>query len=138
MSQMDKSFVIGLTILLLVGIFFGCGYREQVIARNEVSALLELKLINQHELRSYVTTKKFVPLDQLVSQADGIPPPSRSNPDYRFEVRVNEDGKSFEAFASPAQYSKTGRRSFYINEQGVIHGADKRGEEASATDPEIK
>ena len=138
MSQMDKSFVIGLTILLLVGIFFGCGYREQVIAANEVSALLELKRINEHELMSFVTTKKFVPLDQLVSQADGIPPPSRSNPDYRFDVRVKEGGKSFEAFATPAQYNKTGRRSFYINEQGVIHGGDKRGEEASATDPEIK
>ena len=138
MSQMNKRLLIGIAIVL-AGIPCGCSaYHDRAIASNEVSALLELKLINQHELRSYVTTKKFVTLDQLVSQADGIPPPSRSNPHYRFDVRVKEDGKSFEAFATPTQYNKTGRRSFYTNEQGVIHGADKRGEEASTTDPEIR
>jgi hypothetical protein len=137
MTNLIKS-LIAVAIVLLVGLLWGCGvYQHRVMASNEGSAILGLKMIYDQEQIWRNKTQKYVPFDQLFSQADAIPPPSQLNPGYRFEVRVKEGGKSFEALASPEEYNKTGRRSFYMNEQGVIHGADNGGGEGTATDPEV-
>lgn len=40
--------------------------------------------------------------------------------------------------AIPVQYNSTGIRSFYINETGVLRGADKNGLAATVEDPVIK
>lgn len=57
---------------------------------------------------------------------------------YLFRVRVkkrsSESPSSFEVVAVPRQYGRTGRRSFYINETGVIVAADRKGGEAHASD----
>lgn len=39
--------------------------------------------------------------------------------------------------ATPQHYRKTGRKSFYVDESGVLRGADKNGAAATVTDPEI-
>ncbi len=38
---------------------------------------------------------------------------------------------------TPRYYSRAGRRSFYIDETGVLRGADKQGQPADETDPPI-
>lgn len=57
---------------------------------------------------------------------------------YLFKIRVekvsSESPASLEIVATPRIYGRTGKRSFYVNEQGVIHGADKRGAEANIAD----
>jgi hypothetical protein len=139
MTQTNKSFLIRITIVLLVGILYGCStYGNRVITSNEASAILGLKMIHEQEAIKHNNTKKYVPLDQLYSQADAILSPSQLSPGYRFDVRLKEGGKSFEGLANPTKYNETGRRSFYMDEQGVIHGADKGGGEATGTDPEVK
>jgi hypothetical protein len=40
--------------------------------------------------------------------------------------------------ATPQRYRKTGRRSFYIDESGVLRGSDKNGAAATVFDPEIE
>jgi hypothetical protein len=45
--------------------------------------------------------------------------------------------ETFSLAASPTEYGKTGRRSFFFDSSGVLHGADKQGAVASATDPRI-
>lgn len=40
--------------------------------------------------------------------------------------------------ATPLNYRKTGRRSFFIDESGVLRGADKMGAAATVSDPEIE
>ncbi len=40
--------------------------------------------------------------------------------------------------ATPLGYRKTGRRSFFIDESGVLRGADKSGAAATIADPEIQ
>lgn len=136
---MNKSPLIRITIVLLVGVLCGCGlYRDQSIASNEAAVIKGLKVIYELEQIWHNKTQKYVPFDQLFSQDNAILSPSRSNPGYRFELRLKENGKSFEALASPAKYNETGRRSFYMNEQGEIHGADKGGGEGTPTDPEVK
>ena len=52
----------------------------------------------------------------------------------RREKRSSESQAAFQIIAVPRTYLKTGRRSFYIDETGVIHAADKNGAEVSLAD----
>jgi hypothetical protein len=57
---------------------------------------------------------------------------------YLFKLRVEngstESPPSFHAVAVPRRYGRTGMRSFYIDQTGVLRGADKRGAEATVGD----
>jgi hypothetical protein len=57
---------------------------------------------------------------------------------YLFRVKREkfspESPASFEIVAVPRTYMRTGRRSFYMNETGVIHAANKKGAEANPSD----
>ena len=52
----------------------------------------------------------------------------------RREIFSSESPASFEIVAVPRTYGRTGRRSFYMNETGVIHTADKKGAAANPSD----
>jgi len=60
---------------------------------------------------------------------------------YRFRYRIvagaQEDAPSFELAAMPDEYGKTGRRSFFVDSAGKIHGADRHGDQATEDDPVI-
>jgi hypothetical protein len=57
---------------------------------------------------------------------------------YLFKLKVEkgstESPPSFHAVAVPRSYGRTGVRSFYIDQTGVLRGADKRGEESTVDD----
>ena len=54
---------------------------------------------------------------------------------YRYELTVA--GDSYEMTATPVEYGKSGMRSFYVSEDGVVRGANKNGEAADKNDPPI-
>lgn len=58
---------------------------------------------------------------------------------YRFRYRVvaAPDGtdSNFELAATPDQYDRTGKHSYFLDAQGKIHGADKNGDIATPDDP---
>ncbi|HVB98045.1 MAG TPA: hypothetical protein VNJ12_01775 [Candidatus Dormibacteraeota bacterium] len=60
---------------------------------------------------------------------------------YRFRFRVVTDShgqvRGFELGAVPETYGKTGRRSFFLDDQGKLHAADRQGAPATASDPVI-
>lgn len=60
---------------------------------------------------------------------------------YKFRYRVvtgaDSEAPSFEIAAIPAQYGKTGNRSFLFDKDGKIHAADKKGAVATTDDPII-
>lgn len=51
---------------------------------------------------------------------------------YRIEMTVT--GDKYEVTATPTEYGKTGRRSFYLDESGIIRGADHNGQPATVSD----
>jgi hypothetical protein len=57
---------------------------------------------------------------------------------YLFRVRLekfsSESPASYEIVAVPRTYRRTGRRSFYLDQTGVIRYADKKGAEANRDD----
>ena len=62
-------------------------------------------------------------------------------PDPGPAVTVNESERNqsagFALAAAPIQYGQAGRRSFYLDSEGVLRGADKQGEVATWSDPRI-
>lgn len=60
---------------------------------------------------------------------------------YSFRYRIlpapNEADSTFELGATPDEYGKTGRRSFFLDSKIKIHAADKHGAVASPEDPLI-
>lgn len=61
---------------------------------------------------------------------------------YSFQIvttaRTSTTPAAFYVSARPLGYRKTGKRSFYIDEAGVLRGADKNGAAATVADPEIQ
>ncbi|MDX6383868.1 MAG: hypothetical protein QOK48_1441, partial [Blastocatellia bacterium] len=51
---------------------------------------------------------------------------------YNFEVSVLAD--DFQAVATPREYGKTGKRSFFVDKSGIVRGDDHGGAPATAAD----
>src|SRR5262249_28538776 len=116
------------------------------MAANEASAIATLRSIGTAEARYQATVtngRAFANLDQLV-EAGFLPRGGENKSGYRFDVKASETRSRlgseyrFEAFATPAAYNSTGRRSFYTNQEFVIRMADKGGRPADNTDPPIR
>ncbi|HKY30257.1 MAG TPA: DUF2950 family protein [Pyrinomonadaceae bacterium] len=57
---------------------------------------------------------------------------------YGYKVELTITGTTFEATAVPVEYGKTGIMSFFVDESGVVRGADRGGAPASAADKPIQ
>jgi hypothetical protein len=59
---------------------------------------------------------------------------------YSFRYRVlsaSRVGVQYEIIATPTQYGPGGKRSFYLNNDGILRGADKNGDVAGPDDPRL-
>jgi hypothetical protein len=54
---------------------------------------------------------------------------------YKFELVMTAEG--YEVTAVPVEYGKTGKLSLFIDQTGIIRGADRAGAPASGSDPPI-
>ena len=54
---------------------------------------------------------------------------------YRFVISTNAHG--FEAVATPVEYGKSGKRSFFTDQTGVVRGDDKGGGPATVADKPV-
>ncbi len=61
---------------------------------------------------------------------------------YTFEIKIQagkpESPAAFKAYATPQTYGLFGRSSFYIDQTGVLRGADKEGGPADVGDPALE
>jgi hypothetical protein len=55
---------------------------------------------------------------------------------YKFDLTVM--GDQFEAVATPREYGKTGKRSFFVDKSGVVRGGDHGGGSATVADNPIQ
>ena len=110
------------------------------MAANELAAISQLRAIASAEATYQATTGggSYATLKQLVdSQSINQQISTGENRGYRFVVRVPSDS-SYEMVATPLQYGFTGLKSFYMNSSGsAVHVADRKGAEATASDPEL-
>jgi hypothetical protein len=73
----------------------------------------------------------LVPADMAAGKHDGYI--------FRYRISPDADGNdnNFELAASPEAYGKLGKRSFFVDTAGKVHGDDKRGKVATVDDPLI-
>ncbi|HEX7957602.1 MAG TPA: hypothetical protein VF508_11700, partial [Pyrinomonadaceae bacterium] len=75
---------------------------------------------------------RFGTLEELIA-AELLEKTFLEHVDYAVELKVSAD--KFEATATPKNYGKTGRRSFYLDETGTLRAADRKGQPATPDDP---
>jgi hypothetical protein len=56
---------------------------------------------------------------------------------FGYKIEVIASGTKFQATAVPLEYGKTGKRSFFIDESGVVRGGDHAGGAATVEDDPI-
>lgn len=139
-----KIFIVGMSLIF----FASCSDVEKDIntkvsqksSSNEVSAISALRIIRTAET-NYMSTSgsgEFGTLKQLIDAQLLDPSFGDVKNGYKYEVRLGPpDNRSYEALATPSEYGFKGNRSFYMREDGVLHGADKNGGEANSADPLI-
>ena len=54
-----------------------------------------------------------------------------------YKVEVNVMSNKFEATATPIEYGKTGRLSYFVDETGVLRAGDHAGGAATISDKPI-
>lgn len=58
---------------------------------------------------------------------------------YQYQMEsVSEPAATFRVWATPIKYGETGIRSFFIDQTGVVRGADRQGDPAGSTDPPVE
>lgn len=110
--------------------------RDQPVLSGESSATYALYELRDAE-NTYRGEKKkgrYGTLEELVAEKI-LDKGFGEHANYRIEV--NASGEKFEVTATPREYGKTGRLSFFLDETGTMRAADHKGKPATASDPPV-
>lgn len=105
-------------------------------AREEL-ALAQLSTIRNAEQAHLAMYGKYATAPELL-KAGLINSTMQGGQNYTVDVTVVDDGAKFFAMAVPVEYGPTGRTSFYMDETGIIRGADHQGGAAKPDDPVVQ
>ena len=104
-------------------------------ARNERATMSVLwMLANAQRQYKEKTGNTYGSIEQLI-EAGLVEKERLESAGYKVEVRLTAEG--YEVSAVPAEYGKTGKLSFFLDQSGVIRGADRGGAAASASDQPV-
>jgi hypothetical protein len=143
---MRKITLISIFVCLLAASNFGQVTKGYAARFNENAAyrIVGQIVTAQYAFRSNVSTNyEFAStLEQLTSA--GFLDQTLSSGEkygYRFNVvaisATSQSGQQFRATATPLQFPKSGRKSFYSDQSGLIHAADIGGAVATVNQPEF-
>ena len=102
------------------------------VAANEGSAIHSLRILANAENVHQATDGTFGSLDQMAAKKliDPLLGNGAKN-GYRFTVDIRPASEfipaGFDITATPLTYNSSGRRTFFIDETGVVRGGDSRG-----------
>ena len=99
-------------------------------------AIFQLMMIKKAEDMHFAMHGTFATVPDLVKDGT-LNTPIQGGRSYTVDVNVLEGGAKYEALAVPVEYGPTGRRSFYMDETGVIRGADHEGGAPKPDDPVV-
>lgn len=137
--------ILSITLAVPIGIIAAIAIPNLLASRraaNEGSAMYALRRIGSAEATYQDQRQTFGTLEQLA--ADSLIDPataSGTRNGYKFKINISNSPSGdaeFEAIAVPLDYPSSGRRSFLIDETGVIRAADNLGGDASRSDPPLE
>ena len=115
---------------------FEIGMREAPVISGEMMALFALTRLStaQEQFKNAKKRDRYGTLEELI-EAKVLDKGFAASLEYNIEVKTV--GDKYEVSATPKNYGKTGRRSFLLDADGVVHGADHKGQPATADDPPV-
>jgi hypothetical protein len=141
---MKKSGVVLFGLLILAGgVSPGCKENEKpdkvVVAASQKArdgaTEASMRSLARAEESHRAMTGKFGSLADMVESGGlSVNPSSEKTSQFSCEGVENE----FSCYSTPSDYPRTGTFSYYIDQTGALHGADKGGGRASAADPVIE
>ena len=102
---------------------------------NEMIAMSVLQMIASGEASYKMDKGSYGSIDNL-ADSKLIQKDILDKYGYRFEVTTS--GNGFEVVAVPMEYGKTGKRSFFIDQTGVVRGDDHGGGPATVADKPVQ
>ncbi len=120
--------------------------KQAPLIQNESMGMFRLREIyNMEESFKAASGKgRYGTLEEMTaatSNTAGKPPSSQTEKSEAeqlpYKIEVASTGEKFQATATPKEYNKLSRRSFFIDESGVLRGADHKGAPATASDPPV-
>lgn len=113
-------------------------------AANEGSAMASLRKIHSAQMTYQATRGRGQYGTMADLQRESLIPDELAGGTrhgYRFKIDVVGDrGDGWPGFAAvgvPTEYGSTGRRSFFVDETGVLRGTDSQGMDATTHDPPL-
>jgi hypothetical protein len=103
------------------------------IAAREGVAINQLVMIKRAEEMYFAKNGSYGTIDQIV--ADGGLNQAPQQIGYTVELSVTADG--YQVVAVPSVYGPQGRRSFFMDQTGIVRGDDHQGGAASPNDPPV-
>lgn len=100
------------------------------IPRNESMARYSLQSLKEQENAYKTEHGRYATLNELEDVKSVITLIERFG--YKFELSTSDHG--YEATATPVEYGKTGRLSFFTDQSGVVREGDHNGKPASSSD----
>ena len=108
--------------------------RKETEARYKLRELAKAeKTYARKHLNRYATPETLAKIKSTSFKDESLKDETNN---YKFEFKLKPGAKGYEATATPIKYGRQGRLSFFINESGKIHSADKQGAVATAADEE--
>jgi hypothetical protein len=112
------------------------GQKEAPNTTNEMMAMMTLReLAGAEEMFKNARTGGVYGTVEELQEAKVLEKGFENTKEYTFEVRAS--GEKFTVTATPKNYGKAGRRSFFLDETSVLRGADHKGEPATSADPQV-
>jgi len=138
--------ILSLVIMVPIGVIAAIAIPNLLASRraaNEGATISTLRKIHSAEAtyQATVGAGEFGTLEQLAAEnliAPEVATGTRYG--YQFKVELTTDTDNlvgFEVTSVPLNYPNSGRRSFYVSENGVIRAADNHGSPATKDDPPL-
>ena len=100
-------------------------------AAREIVVIEQLNVVKKGELIYYAENNRYANMDELVkSGALSVSPQGLG---YTIDLTATDDG--YVVMAVPNEYGPNGKRSFYLDESGVVRGDDHMGGAPAKDDP---
>jgi type II secretory pathway pseudopilin PulG len=137
--------IVSVVIIVPIGIIAAIAIPNLLASRmaaDEGSAMASMRKISSAEATFQATNGTYGTMEQLAEpQLVDADLASGKRHGYKFKITAIPAGPSypmgFEAIAVPLEYGSTGRRSFLVDETGVIRAANNRGGDPTRSDPPV-
>jgi len=137
--------ILALVMVVPIGIIAAIAIPNLLAARraaNEGVAIRSIRTISSAEATYQSLHGTFADMDQLgSSQLINAELAKGQRSGYKYKIELIDNGREmppgFEAVITPIEYPWSGRRSFYLDQTGVIRGGDLNGRNATKDHPPL-